>query len=149
MQNPIRTKTGAITETIRGIVDRVTYHNPDNGWSVLRVEPFNSSQRETVTVHQTQVLAAPQWNFVAPGNSIRNTDASFSLPGYLSGIARASVIVCPWPIFFYIYLEMLDYTDLYTFRLMCLCYTQTNPQFLPLWLVWNTAFRTLPSLLLS
>lgn len=34
----------SITETIRGIVDRVTYHNPDNGWSVLRVAPFNNRQ---------------------------------------------------------------------------------------------------------
>ena len=32
----------AISESIRGIVDRVTFHNPDNGWSVLRVTPFQS-----------------------------------------------------------------------------------------------------------
>ncbi|MFO7708057.1 MAG: ATP-binding domain-containing protein [Desulfobacterales bacterium] len=33
-------------------MDRVTYHNPDSGWSVLRVFPFNSpSQQETVIVH--------------------------------------------------------------------------------------------------
>jgi len=51
MQIPARTQTGVITETIRGIVDRVTYHNPDNGWSVLRVLPFNNPhQQETVIV---------------------------------------------------------------------------------------------------
>jgi len=24
--------TGVINEILKGIVDRVTYHNPDNGW---------------------------------------------------------------------------------------------------------------------
>ena len=57
-------QTGAITETIRGIVDRVTYHNPDNGWSVLRVSPFNNPyQQETVIVHQTKVFAGATMEF--------------------------------------------------------------------------------------
>ena len=47
-----------IEETLTGIVNRVTYHNPDSGWSVLRVQPFNSPEsQETVTVHQTKVFA--------------------------------------------------------------------------------------------
>jgi exodeoxyribonuclease V alpha subunit len=45
-------------------VDRVTYHNPDNGWSVLRVLPFdNPHQQETVTVHQTKVFAGATMEF--------------------------------------------------------------------------------------
>jgi exodeoxyribonuclease V alpha subunit len=53
-----------ITEKLRGIVQRVTYHNPDTGWSVLRVAPFNSpSSLETVTVHQTQVFAGATMEF--------------------------------------------------------------------------------------
>jgi exodeoxyribonuclease V alpha subunit len=57
-------QTGAITEAIRGIVDRVTYHNPDNGWSVLRVSPFNNPhQQETVIVHQTKVFAGATMEF--------------------------------------------------------------------------------------
>jgi exodeoxyribonuclease V alpha subunit len=53
-----------ITENIRGIVQRVTYHNPDNGWSVLRVAPFNNPNSvETVTVHQTQVFAGATMEF--------------------------------------------------------------------------------------
>lgn len=57
-------QTGFITETIRGIVDRVTYHNPDNGWSVLRVSPFdNPHAQETVTVHQTKVFAGATMEF--------------------------------------------------------------------------------------
>jgi exodeoxyribonuclease V alpha subunit len=64
MQFPFSPPTGTITETIRGIVDRVTYHNPDNGWSVLRVFPFNSpSQQETVIVHQTKVFAGATMEF--------------------------------------------------------------------------------------
>jgi exodeoxyribonuclease V alpha subunit len=64
MALPISPQTGTITETIRGIVDRVTYHNPDNGWSVLRVFPFNNpSQQETVIVHQTKVFAGATMEF--------------------------------------------------------------------------------------
>ncbi|MEJ2487466.1 MAG: AAA family ATPase [Anaerolineales bacterium] len=64
MQTPIAQQTGAITESIRGIVDRVTYHNPDNGWSVLRVLPFNNPhQQETVIVHQTKVFAGATMEF--------------------------------------------------------------------------------------
>ena len=55
---------GTISETVRGIVDRVTYHNPDNGWSVLRVFPFNNpGQQETVIVHQTKVFAGATIEF--------------------------------------------------------------------------------------
>lgn len=64
MQPPLNTQTGTITEKIRGIVDRVTYHNPDNGWSVLRVFPFNNpSQQETIIVHQTKVFAGATMEF--------------------------------------------------------------------------------------
>ncbi len=53
-----------ITEHLRGIVQRVTYHNPESGWSVLRVAPLNSpSSLETVTVHQTQVFAGATMEF--------------------------------------------------------------------------------------
>jgi exodeoxyribonuclease V alpha subunit len=53
-----------ITETIVGIVDRVTFHNPDSGWSVLRVSPFNApNQQDTVIVHQTQVFAGATMEF--------------------------------------------------------------------------------------
>ena len=53
-----------ITETLRGIVSRVTYHNPTNGWSVLRVLSFdNPHQQETVTVFQTKVFAGATMEF--------------------------------------------------------------------------------------
>jgi exodeoxyribonuclease V alpha subunit len=56
--------TATINETLRGIVERVTFHNPDNGWSVLRVFPFdNPGQQETVIVHQTKVFAGATMEF--------------------------------------------------------------------------------------
>jgi exodeoxyribonuclease V alpha subunit len=55
---------GVITENLRGIVDRVTYHNPATGWSVLRLLPFdNPHQQETVIVHQTKVFAGATMEF--------------------------------------------------------------------------------------
>ena len=53
-----------ISEKVRGIVERITYHNPDNGWSVLRVQPFAShGEIATVTVHQMQVFAGATMEF--------------------------------------------------------------------------------------
>ena len=53
-----------ITEVLTGIVSRVTYHNAATGWSVLRVQPFQSpQQQETVTVHQTKVFAGATMEF--------------------------------------------------------------------------------------
>jgi exodeoxyribonuclease V alpha subunit len=55
---------GVIKEQLSGVVDRVTYHNPDNGWSVLQVLPFDSpAKRETVLVHQTKVFAGATMAF--------------------------------------------------------------------------------------
>ncbi len=53
-----------VLETLTGVVHRVTYHNSDSGWSVLRVVPFNSpASQETVTVHQTKVFAGATMEF--------------------------------------------------------------------------------------
>jgi len=57
-------QTGFIPEIIKGVVDRVTFHNPDNGWSILKVQPFdNPGSRETVVVHQTKVFAGATMEF--------------------------------------------------------------------------------------
>ncbi|MDD9301005.1 MAG: AAA family ATPase [Desulfobacter sp.] len=53
-----------IPETLKGVVDRVTFHNPDNGWAILKVLPFGSPNvRETVVVHQTKVFAGATMEF--------------------------------------------------------------------------------------
>lgn len=64
MRQTVIKQTGVIEETVRGIVDRVTYHNSDNGFSILRVFPFNNPhQQETVVVHQTKVFAGATMEF--------------------------------------------------------------------------------------
>ncbi|MFO7861911.1 MAG: AAA family ATPase [Desulfosalsimonas sp.] len=63
-QTSLNTNTGVIQETISGIVDRVTFHNPENGWAILRVRPFdNPHQIETVIVHQMKVFAGATMEF--------------------------------------------------------------------------------------
>ena len=53
-----------ISEKLRGIVNRVTYHNPINGWSVLKVQSFEQyGELVTVTVHQTRVFAGATMEF--------------------------------------------------------------------------------------
>ncbi len=53
-----------IQEKIRGIVERVTYHNDSSGWSVLKVTPFRGyGELVTVTVHQTRVFAGSTMEF--------------------------------------------------------------------------------------
>ncbi len=64
MQRIYNNQTGVIEETLTGIVDRVTFHNPENGWSILRVTLFNNPhQQETVIVHQTKVFAGATMEF--------------------------------------------------------------------------------------
>lgn len=51
-------------EKLSGIVGRVTFHNSENGWSVLRVEPLNrSGEQVTVTIHQSKVFAGATMDF--------------------------------------------------------------------------------------
>ena len=64
MPASITTPPGPVSERLRGVVDRVTFHNADNGWSVLRVSPFDQPHRqETVIVHQTRVFAGATMEF--------------------------------------------------------------------------------------
>lgn len=53
-----------LLETLHGVVQRVTYHNPVTGWSVLRVQSYNNpGEQLTVTVHQTRVFAGATMEF--------------------------------------------------------------------------------------
>ncbi|MEN8199333.1 MAG: AAA family ATPase, partial [Thermodesulfobacteriota bacterium] len=52
-----------ISESIQGIVERITFHNESNGWSVLRVKCFNQFEATTVIVHQTRVFAGATMKF--------------------------------------------------------------------------------------
>lgn len=51
-------------EKISGVVERVTFHNLENGYSVLKVSPFNAPQEiVTVIVHQAKVFAGASVEF--------------------------------------------------------------------------------------
>ncbi len=53
-----------LQEILRGVVQRVTYHNPVNGWSVLKVQPYGSfTEQVAVIVHQTKVFAGATMEF--------------------------------------------------------------------------------------
>ncbi|MDD5269351.1 MAG: hypothetical protein PHO08_19920 [Methylococcales bacterium] len=49
----------SITEVLTGIVSRVTYHNPATGWSVLRVQLFQSPQHSANLNQVIQAIANP------------------------------------------------------------------------------------------
>jgi exodeoxyribonuclease V alpha subunit len=64
MRQQSANQNNATNAILKGIVDRVTFHNPDNGWSILRVMPFNNpNSQETVIVHQTKVFAGATMEF--------------------------------------------------------------------------------------
>ena len=49
---------------LAGIVERVTFHSAENGWSVLKVSPFNEPNRlVTVVIHQAKVFAGSSMEF--------------------------------------------------------------------------------------
>jgi exodeoxyribonuclease V alpha subunit len=51
-------------DRLSGIVERVTFHNVENGWSVLKVSPFNEPQKlVTVIIHQAKVFAGSSMDF--------------------------------------------------------------------------------------
>ncbi len=52
-----------IEEKLQGIVERVSYHNEETGWSVLRVKSFQEHEAVTVTVHQMRVFAGATMKF--------------------------------------------------------------------------------------
>ncbi len=51
-------------EKLVGIVERVTYHNEENGWSVLKVSSFKDpSKLSAVLIHQAKVFAGATMEF--------------------------------------------------------------------------------------
>ena len=49
---------------LSGIVERITFHNAENGWSVLKVTPFNEPQKlVAVIIHQAKVFAGSSMEF--------------------------------------------------------------------------------------
>ncbi|OQX09738.1 MAG: recombinase RecD [Desulfobulbaceae bacterium A2] len=56
---------GVVEERLRGVVERVSFHNPDSGWSVLRLRPHGRyGEPCTVVAHQVQVFAGATMEFM-------------------------------------------------------------------------------------
>ncbi len=54
---------------LSGVVERVTFHNAENGWSVLKVAPFNEPHKlVTVLIHQAKVFAGSSMEFFGNWN---------------------------------------------------------------------------------
>ena len=51
-------------EKLTAVVNRITYQNPNNGWSVMRVEPLSGFGQETVTIYQAQIFAGATMEFI-------------------------------------------------------------------------------------
>ena len=50
--------------SLSGVVERVTFHSAESGWSVLKVAPFNEPHKlATVVIHQAQVFAGSSMEF--------------------------------------------------------------------------------------
>lgn len=49
-----------MAETLRGVLDRVTFHNLDNGYCVLRVRAAGHAETVTVVGHMPQAMAGEQ-----------------------------------------------------------------------------------------
>lgn len=63
MQNATMAPTENL-ERLAGIVERVTFHNEQNGWSVLKVTSFRDPARmTTVLIHQAKVFAGATMEF--------------------------------------------------------------------------------------
>ncbi len=51
-------------ERLTGIVERITFHNPENGWTVMKVTPFRDPARlVAVLIHQVKVFAGATMEF--------------------------------------------------------------------------------------
>ncbi len=50
-------------EKISAIVERITFHSPETGWSVLKVKALKAKDILTVLIHQAQVFAGATMDF--------------------------------------------------------------------------------------
>lgn len=96
MNQNVNSPAGYMPETLKGVVDRVTFHNPDNGWSILRVLPVDTpNKRETVVVHQTRVFAGATMEFTGAwtvhpkfGRQFRAVQARENKPATASALEK-------------------------------------------------------------
>lgn len=65
MKNSVSASFDPTLEKIAGIVERITFHNEQNGWTVIKITPFRDPNRlVTVVVHQAKIFAGASMEFV-------------------------------------------------------------------------------------
>ena len=63
-ESPFASPSDAELEHLLGIVETITFHNPDSGWTVMKVAPFRDAGRlVTVLIHQAKVFAGATMEF--------------------------------------------------------------------------------------
>jgi exodeoxyribonuclease V alpha subunit len=63
MQSKVFTQPSTL-EKLSGIVKRITFHSPETGWTVLKINPFDKPLLEiAVTIHQSKVFAGATMDF--------------------------------------------------------------------------------------
>src|SRR5689334_10500635 len=68
-----RTSTASSTEVLAGLVDRVTFHNSENGFCVLRVKARGQRDLITVVGHAAMLYAQAGENL----HRLRSVDAHY------------------------------------------------------------------------
>jgi len=64
MKPPTQASLADNLDRLSGIVERITFHNTENGWSVLKVSPFNDPHKLVcVIIHQAKVFAGSTMDF--------------------------------------------------------------------------------------
>ena len=53
----VQTATSKPSEVLAGLIDRVTFHNPDNGFCVLRVKARGQRDQITLLGHAAMISA--------------------------------------------------------------------------------------------
>ena len=81
--------------TIRGSIERVTYHNAENGFCVLRVALRNKHDPVTVVGNATQVMAGEDVEAVGVwiydrnhGNQLKANSIKMTVPTSIEGIKK-------------------------------------------------------------
>ena len=82
-------------DKLSGIVKRITFHSPESGWSVLKVDVYGVHEEVAVTVYQCQVFAGATMDFegewtVHPkfGRQFRATKVTEKKPASIAALEK-------------------------------------------------------------
>ena len=92
---PVPSTTSRSSATFRGIVQRVTFHNEDSGYSILKVRPESGGEIVTVLASAPRVVAGEtieakgEWiNDAEYGRQFKAAALSLSKPESVEGLER-------------------------------------------------------------